>query len=209
MRRPAELEMAGGKGPRQRIWERIRAFGGEPFRLKHLVVGCESKKTARSYLQGLENAGYITRIAGGLGREISWRQVMENDPGIEAPRVRKDGSRVTQGLAQEAMWRTLKIVGDCNARELAAMASTTEIQVCEVAAKDYLQHLYRAGYLTRVKKGRGTGRGGELARYQLTPGKWSGPRPPMICRAKAVFDPNLGKIVWSAIRSEEDILYGM
>jgi hypothetical protein len=105
------------------------------------------------------------------------------------------------------MWRTLRILrADTNARELAAHASTPQIQVRETAANDYLQNLHRAGYLHRVKPGHGVGRGGIQARYRLI--RDTGPRPPMVCRADAVYDPNLGKIVWVKPVTEEDAVYG-
>lgn len=211
-RKPAPLELTHGKGLRQRLWERIRARAavGADFSLKELVLGGEATATARDYLIGLEKAGYIavtqTHHCGGRNVEKRWR--LARDVGIEAPRVRRDGSAVTQGLAQEQMWRTLVMLGGAvTARELAAHASTDEIPVRETAAADYLGNLLKAGYLALVLPGKGVGRGGIPARYRLT--RNTGPRPPMICRTRAIFDPNLGRVVWhDKSVTEEEAIYG-
>lgn len=216
-RKPAHLELAGGKGLRQRMWDRIRVFGLEhSFSLMDVLFGGEldSESTAREYITGLFHAGYLElRRAAVTTGAVSKRQPalyrLARDAGAEAPRVRKDGTPVTMGLAQEQMWRTLRMMkADTNARELAAHAGTPEIPVRETAAHDYLRNLHLAGYLECVKAGKGVGRGGIQARYRLRPDRNTGPRPPMVCRADAVYDPNLGKTVWVKPVTEEDAIYG-
>lgn len=214
-RKPAHLELAGGKGLRQRIWDRIRQVpASTPFALRELLCGDEinSEATAQEYITGLFHAGYLDLRAAAVRHGTSTKRrpayySLARDAGAEAPRVRKDGMPVTMGLAQEQMWRTLRMLkGDTNARELAAHAATPEIPVRETAANDYLGHLHRAGYLRCIRPGKGTGRGGIQARYQLISN--TGPRPPMVCRADAVYDPNLGKTVWVRPVTEEDAIYG-
>lgn len=203
-RKPAHLELAGGRGLRQRLWDRIRA-GGELFAVTDLLHGGEDESTAREYITGLFHAGYLDLRRAAVPRKLTALYSLVRDAGAEAPRVRKDGTPVTMGLAQEQMWRTLRMLtGDTNARELAAHAGTPEIPVRESAALDYLGHLQRASYL-RITKPHQQGRRG-LARYQLITN--TGPRPPMVCRADAVYDPNLGKTVWIRPVTEEDAIYG-
>lgn len=212
-RKPAHLELAGGKGLRQRVWDRIRRLGKEgDAAIGDLVVGDECTATARDYVIGLERAGYL-KIAqaavgtGPLALRTPIRYALARDAGAEAPRVRRDGTLVTTGLAQEQMWRTLRMLnGDINARELAAHASTPAVPVRENAAADYLRNLACASYLRETRRGHGTGRGGVQARFQLISN--TGPRPPMVCRADAVYDPNLGKTVWVRPVTEEDAIYG-
>lgn len=212
-RKPAPLELAGGKGLRQRIWDRIRLLSPESdFALLDLVIGDECTATARDYVVGLARAGYL-RIAkeavtnGPLSRRTGTRYVLNRDAGAEAPRVRKDGTPVTMGLAQEQMWRTLRTLkGDINARELAAHAGTPAVPVAERAAGDYLRNLACAAYLRETKRGHGTGRGGIQSRYQII--NDTGPRPPMVCRADAIYDPNLARIVWTRHVTDEDAIYG-
>jgi hypothetical protein len=209
-RKPAHLEMKGGKGLRQRVWDRIRAFDGTSFELTEIIKGAECKATARDYVVGLAAAGYlrITQKAGRSGSHFTaMRWALARDNGIEAPRVRKDGTAVTMGLAQEQMWRTLRALkSDTNARELAAYASTPQIAVSEVAAKDYLKCLHQASYLRCVAEGKGLGKGGIQARYQLVSN--TGPRPPMVQRTDALYDPNLDAVVWIKPVNEETAIYG-
>jgi len=213
-RKPAPIELAGGKGLRQRIWDRIRAFGptDSTFTLSDLLFGgeLESESTARAYLLGLYRGGYLKLVrtaitTGAVGKPTTYKLI--RDVGIEAPRVRKDGSPITMGLAQEQMWRTLRLLnGSTNARELAAHASTPEIPVAERTAQGYLRNLWLASYLERVKPGKGGGRGSYLSRYRLISN--TGPHPPMVCRADAIYDPNLGKTIWVKPVTEEDAIYG-
>ena len=61
-------------------------------------------------------SGYIARDPAPVprGGTIKWHFVRDN--GAEAPRVRRDGSPVTQDLGQEQMWRALRMLrGDINA----------------------------------------------------------------------------------------------
>lgn len=205
-RKPAQVELVGGKGPRQRVWDLIRAKHGAPFVVAEVTPGDVPLATVRTYLQCLLAGNVIGLAADPAPFSVcEWRLV--KDAGAEAPRLRKDGSPVTQGLAQEQMWRTLRMLkGDTNARELAAHASTPAVAVRQTAANDYLGNLLRAGYLRLTRAGKGIGQGGIQARYQLVSN--TGPRPPMVCRADAVYDPNLGKTVWVRPVTEEDAIYG-
>lgn len=211
MRKPV-TEYAGGKGPRQRIWEAIRARDGEWTRYSIARACSVADTTVSTYVQALEKAGIVARAGetriNALAAEVSW--VLARDEGIEAPRLKRDGSRVTQGLAQEQMWRTLRVIGsDLNARELAAHASTAAVPVTVSAAEHYLTWLLAAGYLLRTAAGKGLGRPGKgtPARYRLKPARNTGPRPPMICRAKVVYDPNEDAVVWAPLVTDEDATY--
>ena len=208
-RKPAIIELQGGKGPRQRVWDLIRATGGQPFERIAVVPKGINSETVRTYLHGLENAGYIAPVGDRPGAFPHYRvrrYALVRDAGVEAPRVRKDGTPVTQGLAQEQMWRTLRMLkGETNARELAAHASTAEIAVNVAAANDYLKNLCLAAYVLRTKEGKGKGCGGVLARYRLVVN--TGPRPPMICRTNVIYDPNLAKVVWAPDVTDEDAIY--
>ena len=205
MARKPVATYAGGKGPRQKIWEAIRTRRDSEWTRDDIAMGAGvDAETLSTYLQALRRAGVVAET-----RKQFYRLV--NDEGVEAPRLRRDGSRVTQGLAQEQMWRTLRMMpGDTNARELAAHASTPVVPVKMETAHSYLKALKRAGYLVTTLEGKSTGVRGKTAssRYRLRPTCNTGPRPPMICRAKTVYDPNLGQVVWQASVSEEDAIYG-
>lgn len=187
-RKPAHAQLIGGKTPRQRIWEAIRQLRRfTPGMLRGELPGAIRKDTITTYLRCLEGGGYVARTPlDGLPG-----YVLERDAGVEAPRLREDGTPVTAGLAQEQMWRTLRMLGgEHTPGQLAAHASTPEIEVTEAGARDYLAWLARAGYLERTGQGTRT-------KYRLVPARWSGPRPPMVQRIKQVYDPNLNEVVWS------------
>jgi len=197
-RRPAHL-VADARRPegREVIWQAIRKLG--QFTTLDLEGETYIKEsTIRTYVMGLERAGYLERIEDapprvpGAFRAARWRLV--KDMGVEAPRVRRDGTVVVQGLSREQMWRTMRILGTFTWRDLAVQASTEECPVAESEARHYCRYLHRAGYLHQVDAG-GPGRPGT---YRLLPGRYTGPRPPMIQRVRQVFDPNLGEVVWSA-----------
>lgn len=196
-RRPADLEMIGGKSKRQRIWESIRRQDNE-FALLDIVRAAHIEtETVRTYLTCLVNGGVVVQTTVPCHPREPKRYRLERDNGVEAPRLTKSGKPVIQGLATEQMWRTLRMMGgDFNGTELAGFASTASVTVSPVAARDYLNHLERAGYVAIVSKGHGRGTGGVQTRYQFLPGRYTGPRPPMVQRTKSIYDPNLNQVVW-------------
>lgn len=203
---------AGGKGPRQLIWEAIRARTEDWTRYQIARAADVEDNTVTTYLQALVKAGIVEPVSAerisNIAREITYRLV--RDEGLDAPRLRRDGSRVTQGLAQEQMWRALRMVSaDTNARELAAHASTPAVPVVESAAEHYLAALNLAGYLACTRQGKGLGRPGKglLARYRLLPSRNTGPRPPMVCKLHVIYDPNEDKVVHAPTVTDEDAIY--
>jgi len=196
-RQPIHIEQRGAASNRERIWaaiRRLRTFTAPDIRGETSL----SLPTIRDYLKCLEAGGIVERQ--GMALNDDNHQVMRyaliEDRGIEAPRLRRDGSLVTLGAGREQMWRTMRILQEFDWRELAIAASTEEHPVAEQEASSYVQALHKAGYLQCVRPGKGTGDGGERARYRFIASRWSGPKPPMVQRLKTVYDPNLGKIAW-------------
>jgi len=177
---------------REAVWAVIRQM--RQFCVRDLYMEVRlGKETIRDYVAGLTAAGYLEKIREAhLSQPALYRLV--KDCGPEAPRVRKDGTPVTMGLGRELMWRTMRILKEFSPQELAITAS---IEGCEIAvgtAKDYIHHLARAGYLA-VSQPAGPG---TQARYRFLPSRYTGPKPPQVQRVKTVYDPNLGKVVWSS-----------
>lgn len=218
-RKPVTLSMVGGKGPRQRIWEAIRrlsaAVDAGDFTERDIWAATEGRELIEltaivDYRRCLVAAGVLAQTVKPVKKSPA-RYRLLRDEGLEAPRLRRNGERVTQGLAQEQMWRTLRMLrGDTNARELAAHASTPAIPVAESAAGAYLRMLDLAGYLDITAECvRDPQRRSQQARYRLRADRNTGPRPPMVCRVGAVFDPNEGAVVWQQQSvTEEDAIYG-
>jgi len=205
-RKPVQFELAGGKGSRQVAWEAIRKHVGMFTCLEIARKTKINEGTLYTYIQSLENGGFLTGHMppdAPIGTKKKWE--LTSDNGMEAPRLTRDGKPVVQGLATEAMWRSMRIIGDFNFRELAAFASTPDINVAEVAAKAYVAALNAAGYLV-VTKPAVIGKAASLARYRLAPGKNTGPRAPMIQRTKSVYDPNTNTVVWKEQEPNHDDL---
>ncbi|MFZ2948798.1 MAG: hypothetical protein WA003_04875, partial [Desulfuromonadaceae bacterium] len=168
---------------RQAIWDLIRKL--KNFVLNDILFGISlSRDTVLDYLTGLEAAGFLVKQDDGP------RYTLVRDNGQEAPRVRKDGTAVTQGLAREQMWRAMGIFSQkgktFTVRDLTLFATTVTTPVAESDAKHYCNHLHQSGYLTLVK----AGSPGKLALYRMPPSKWTGPRPVQIQRTRRCFDPN-------------------
>lgn len=176
---------------RQAIWDVIRSQSGngETFTINDILREVKlDASSAREYLTGLTNGGYLSANKS-TDRMVLTLYVLIKDTGHDAPRVRKDGTPVTQGQGRLQMWNTMQVIKEFSARELACMASVETHVVAENEATTYCATLCKAGYLV--------GRAGQ--RYLLISGMWTGPQPPQIQRTKQVYDPNLKRVVWARI----------
>lgn len=203
-KRKPQLNAQGPKGDRQAMWETLRAIhtDGQPITVDGVWAGMTvttPKSRVRDYLTGLEKAGYILRAPGPYRPAQTINFTLIRDEGVEAPRVRKDGSTPTGGLGREQIWRTLKIIGDCTARELADAATTPTVEIAETTANEYLRFLAAAEYVAIIRPGSP----GVMTRYRLVSSRWTGPRAPMIQRTKQLYDPNTGEVVYSRITKTE------
>ena len=135
MARLPVIALVGGRSPRERAWAAIRAQRKPEWTAQDILIGTEQQDipgvdpaSLKTYLLSLTAAGIIAvtrRIQTGAQGVIKWYRLVR-DEGVDAPRVRRDGSRVTKGIKQEQMWRTLRILNtDVNAIELAAHASSS------------------------------------------------------------------------------------
>lgn len=175
------MDKLSGFDSREAMWDVIRDL--KTFTVRALYnETILDMSSIRVYLQGLTNAGYLEKIVG----ENATQYKLVKDVGIDAPRVRKDGSKVTQGQGQINMWRTMRTLQTFSARELAVNSSTATCVVKETTAVDYCKHLNRAGYLRKDKH----------ETYFFIPQMFTGPKPPMIQRVKRVWDQNKKKVMW-------------
>lgn len=180
-RLPADQAGAG----RQEIWLAIKAAEGP------VTVGNIAKATGvhRSpvlrYLKSLTAAGYLEFTAAPAGQPGSWRLV--KDIGHHAPRVRFDGTKVTQGEITGQLWRAMYMLKDFSFRDLMQNAS---IEISEATAKDYCKRLLAAGYLKVLRKA--DPHTARVAQYRLI--RHSGPKAPQVQRVRRVFDPNTGAV---------------
>lgn len=189
------MDQRNGLDSRQAIWEALRRLDGRSATTRELrdetLLTIDS---VRDYLTGLAAAGYVERQAAEStrpGSPITWRLV--RDIGVEAPRVRRDGTPVTQGQKRENLWQAMRILRSFTPRELAVGARTPECMVGVTEAAEYCRYLHMAGYLTR--------RGGA---YQMHATAFTGPRAPMIQRTRRVWDPNRNEVRWQGGEVRDD-----
>jgi hypothetical protein len=199
-RKPAILELAGGKSQRQRAWEAIRGLAGinDGTFTAADISRCSKVEIdpVREYLKGLSAGGYVCIInpdasrAG--GRSVKNVFELMRDNGVEAPRVRRDGTEVTQGRGTEAMWAAMTALDSFNYWLIAELA-----QVKPGTACSYCLALGKAGYLDILTVGKGIGKGGIATVWTVSSLHRMKPRAPMITRLKAIYDPNIHQIVWA------------
>lgn len=177
---------------RQAVWEEIRNQTRHGAFSAREIADCTrlGVDTVRDYLTGLCKAGYLVQVSRPMPESFKAGYYrLEKDTGIEAPRVRKDGTPVTQGAGRRQMWNAMQVLKEFSAVDLAFNASTETHAVAESEARTYCAALCAAGYLI----------GCANQRYRLIPAMWTGPHPPQIQRTKQVYDPNLKKVVWARI----------
>ncbi|OQY20110.1 MAG: hypothetical protein B6I36_02385 [Desulfobacteraceae bacterium 4572_35.1] len=186
------LDKLNGIDSRNAVWKVIRALRTE-FTVTDVRVHTSLKpESVRDYMTGLTNAGYLKMVGKreAPGRPLTLYTLIK-DVGIDAPRVRTDGTHVTQGQGNINLWRTMRILKAFTATELAIKASTEDCQIKENTAKKYCQALTKAKYLKMSG-----GKGGAAGAYRLM--RHTGPKPPQIQRVQQIFDPNTNEVVWSA-----------
>jgi len=194
------LERSGGKSQRQRMWEAIRLASKKlspEFTVLTIAASADlEKSTVANFVLALNRSGYIAPVEASRGKRYM-RYRLVRDVGVDVPRIDRRGNPVTRGNEQQQLWNTMRIVpGDFDFAELAALATTAETPVTPGAAKVYLAHLRRAGYLQQTHPGsRPPGRS-IIARYRLSHTRNTGPRAPIVQRTNCIYDANLGEIVW-------------
>jgi hypothetical protein len=180
---------------REAVWAKIREM--KIFSVTDLWMATRCSRDAiRDYLKGLTNADYVEFTAPTALFKGGYYKLIK-DTGMEAPRVRRDGTPVTMGKGREQIWRALGIFAQkarrFTFRDLTLNASTQESPVAESDVKHYLGFLAAANYLIVVEEGCP----GKPARYLMFTRNWTGPRPPQVQRINQLYDPNKKKVVWS------------
>jgi hypothetical protein len=190
-RKPAQLEMIGGKCARQRIWEQLRIRRDE-FQVLAIAQHANAEiATVQTYLLCLQAGGYVEAVTRGHLKKAVYRLV--KDDGLEAPRLTRKGEPVKQGRISEAIWRTLRILDVLDARQIANHVSASGLDVKLAYVRTYLSMLKKAGYLHVVRAS--TPHRLELIR--LKPNMNTGPRAPQVQRVKTLYDPNLNKVMFA------------
>ncbi|MHC1792046.1 hypothetical protein [Solidesulfovibrio sp.] len=178
---------------RDLVWAALRA-------LRETDAGELSRKSdqpqglVEDYLKALGKAGIVEAVNERMGPLARMRRVyrLVKDLGLEAPRVRKDGT-ILPASGRQRMWRAMGILKDFSPRDLAATASLSEAPVALAEAVYYCRWLEKGGYLKDCGHGR----------YVALPAMRHGPRAPMIQRVRRLLDPNTGEILCETVPVEE------
>ncbi len=194
--------LAGDVPSRQLIWDAIRTLKANHRTITMdrlgLLLPEMPESRIKDYLRGLLAASYIERANPEAARGEVAEYRLIRDIGFEAPRVRKDGSEPPVP-GREQLWRTMKIIGEFTAAELADAATTPARAISVNTAHEYCQFLAHANYLHITRAG-----GPNLpARYRLAAGRWTGPMAPQIRRTKELYDPNTQEVVYARVTRVE------
>ena len=181
------------------IWTVIMMLGRDSGEFTRPQVEGETNghgKAVSDYMSRLVKAGYISvvREVSQPGSRHPLKVYRLDRTARHAPQLRRDGTECSP-TGQQAMWNILRGPQGrpgVDARELRELVHQIGGSVTERTATTFLTRLHSAGYLQIVRP---ASNGGGLAAYRLLPARDTGPKPPMILRAKLVFDPNSKEIV--------------
>jgi hypothetical protein len=177
-RRPADA----GTPIRQDIWDAIRRRT-DPFTISDVASATgAARKTIHDYLACLAAGGYVRHTPAEIKGQSAY-YLMLRDTGHYAPRLRRDGTPVQQGRANEQLWRGMIILKRFTFRDLIEVST---IRISEATAKAYCRDLLATGYLRVLRAAEP--KKGKIAEYALI--RHSGPRSPQVQRIKQVYDPN-------------------
>lgn len=181
----------GGLTNRERMWAAMRDM--REFTIQDLCIKTSMPRgRARDYITGLVRAGVLGQIPRKRRGDFDVYHMLR-DMGVNAPRVRRDGSFVPES-GRTRMWKAMIVLGSFSVRELACAASLEEAPVSYAEAEYYCRWLYYGGYLQRA----------DINVYRFVPARNSGPKAPQVLRVKQLYDPNKDEVVVSGERLGRD-----
>ncbi|MCU0213298.1 hypothetical protein N8A88_22165 [Pseudomonas shahriarae] len=193
MTKVTQLRTAGGKVPKQHMWEAVREHQNN-FTIRMIATASGQPLTqVRAYIQAMKNAELVELVdSTGDTKDQRWRLV--RDEGADHPRLRSNGQRSIHGLGLENLWRSMRILKKMTAAEAADMASVNGVRVTQAYAINYFTLLVRAGYL--IASDHDSKRD---QTFEFVPGMNTGPRHPVVQRTESVqvFDANTEKVVYA------------
>ncbi|HEX9772989.1 MAG TPA: hypothetical protein VGA44_05950 [Steroidobacteraceae bacterium] len=186
---------------RDRIWQAIRNRLDFTVSDIHadIIRGSVPRGVVRShiyqYVRLLERAGYLERCGHVPGKRSTCLQVLfrlRQDVGVERPMLTTAGTLSSAGVRRERLWRTIKILKEFSLDELAAHASTHDLEVSRAAATRFVRALTKASYLVVTRRASAR----SVRRWRAVPSKVRGPHTPRYRRRDQVlFDPNTGEAI--------------
>lgn len=193
-RQPIQIERTGQRTPRERLWAAMLKLGRFTAVQLHETAYPATPRTVQSYIECLSKGGYIAPAADDPQLTCRFWQVVKRQP--RAPMLDKHGQEVKPALGTLAMWRAMKVRKVFDAAQIATDATQGGVSCTLATAKAYVTVLLRCGYLRVDAKSKP----GTLARLRLI--KDTGPLPPAVTRAKALFDRNTGELLLAQTAQE-------
>jgi hypothetical protein len=173
-----------------RIWAVLRGHKTTGLVLRELAtLSGAAPELVAHHLRRLINGGFVT--ASSVKPRV---YQLVNDIGVDAPRLKRDGTVSTMGKEQANMWRTMRMLSSFDYRQLAAHASTSTVSVPDATARAYIRFLKHGGYLTTITPAKPGPKAARPAVYVLS--RNTGPKAPMVQQLSTVFDQNLNEIMW-------------
>jgi len=175
---------------REKIWAAMRQE--KTFTLERIahLTGCKEHQV-KDYARGLTASGHVRR-PDDAKRFAKVEYTLARDTGVDAPRVRKDGT-VLPASGRTRMWNVMPILKVFTVGELVNAASLPGAPVAFDAAHSYCKWLVRGGYLD-----------GGAGVYHFIPARLTGAKAPQILRVRVLFDPNLGAVVYQSAAEGRD-----
>lgn len=192
-RRPIQIERTGQRTPRERMWAAMLKLGR--FQAVQLSAQAHpaTPRTVQSYLECLSNGGYIAAVDDAPAKYRLWEVVKRQ---ARTPMLDRQGQELKPALGNLAMWRAMKVRKVFDAAQIATDATQGGVSCSLSSTKAYVTVLLRCGYLRVDAKSKP----GTLARLRLI--KDTGPLPPAVTRAKALFDRNTGELLLAQTAQE-------
>lgn len=179
------LALVGVLTTREKLWAAMREL--HTFSVSDLAHAAKVDRHAYymgDYIAGLVRAGILSKEQ--PARFAAATYTLLRDQGVDAPRVRKDGSMLPD-TAQERMWRAMKVLRVFSVQDLVVHASLPGAPIAVSAARRYCQWLARGKYLVPLSAP------GDVQRYRFVMD--TGAKAPQILRVKQLLDVNTGEIV--------------
>lgn len=192
-RRPIQIERTGQRTPRERMWAAMLKLSRfQPVQL-HAEAHPATARAVQSYIECLSKGGFINAVDEAPTKYRLWEVIKRQ---ARAPMLDREGKELKPALGNLAMWRAMKVRKVFDAGQIATDATQGGVSCSLASAKAYVTVLLRCGYLRVDAKSRP----GTLARLRLI--KDTGPLPPAVTRAKALFDRNTGELLLAQTAQE-------
>lgn len=192
-RQPIQIERTGQRTPRERLWAAMLKHGRFQAVQLHETAWPATPRTVQSYIECLSAGGYIAALNDDQAKYRRWEVIKRQ---ARAPMLDRQGQEVKPALGTLAMWRAMKVRKVFDAAQIATDATQGGVTCSLSTAKAYATVLLRCGYLRVDAKAKP----GTLARLRLI--KDTGPLPPAVTRAKALFDRNTGELLLAQTAQE-------